>query len=112
VRPDFLVGRGTTQPAQAMVCAVRAKATARGAIPASFLLSVGTSGGSPLLQQGELDFQSSEKSANSQSALAARRVPSPGLKPIARKRLLPGALKRSSPRMNARAPTESPTPEA
>jgi hypothetical protein len=35
------------------------------------VLSVGTFGGSPLLQQGQLDFQSSERSANSQPALAA-----------------------------------------
>ncbi len=63
-------------------------------------------GGSPLLQQGELDFSPAEKCSISIWALAPV-VQIPGAKARDQSSTSPGALKRSFPRINAGAPTKS-----
>ena len=61
-------------------------------------------GGSPLLQQGELDFSPAENKSILKWALALVFVP--GAKARDQSRPFPGALKRSFPRINAGAPTK------
>ena len=76
-----------------------------GILPAFLTLRSCTSGGSPLLQQGELDF-SPAKESEFTFGFSRGKSPSPGLKPTVGGKAFYGALKRSSPRINARAPTE------
>jgi hypothetical protein len=61
-------------------------------------------GGSLLLQQGELNFSSAKKASDPKWALALE-LATPALKRMIKLETFSGALKRSFPRINARAPT-------
>jgi peptidyl-prolyl cis-trans isomerase SurA len=70
------------------------------------MLNVGREfGGSPLLQQGELDFSPAEKCLISQTWALAPGFLRPALKRILRVELFPATLKRCFPLLKQRAPT-------